>query len=193
MLRMSAATLAGLFFTFLIFGGELSQEEKASLDALRAERTSITAVLSEAFNPSTERKGGYVPTLAELKASDNMPTLASFEPASVQPASYKPTTNLIATTVADPAKLSALIAAPTAAAQDQGNVQNGDMVLKSVTASRVNVRSGPSTNNAVLGSVVNAEIVRVISEPQDGWVKIIVEGDGVEGYMAARFLADLAQ
>jgi hypothetical protein len=192
MLRMCAVTLGGLFSAFLIFGGELSQDEKASLDALRSERTSIVAVLSAAFNPNTDRQGGYVPTLAELKATGETPTRAQLAPATLVQASFTPAparpasnTLIATTTVANPEKLATLVSAATA--------PSSGMILKAVTANRVNVRSGPSTNNPVLGSVVNAEIVRVISESTDGWVKIIVEGDGVEGYMAARFLTDLPQ
>lgn len=57
-----------------------------------------------------------------------------------------------------------------------------------VTAKRVNVRQGPSTGHQVLGEVVFAEAVQVLSDPAKEWVVIRIEGAGVEGYMASRFL-----
>ncbi|NIY79052.1 SH3 domain-containing protein [Celeribacter sp. HF31] len=84
--------------------------------------------------------------------------------------------------------MAALLADPVMAPAETAT----DMILREVTASRVNVRSGPSTANPVMGQVVRTEIVRVISPEENGWVKISVEGDGVEGYMAARFLADVS-
>lgn len=173
MLRMCAITLGGLFVVFMMFSGELSASEKAELDALRAERTSIMAVLSEAFNPSPDRKGDYVPTLAEVRSQGLTPTapLPKAQPTTVAPQT--------------PVQLASF------AQSDAQVVPEPTMALRTVTANRVNVRSGPSTDNAVVGSVVNAEIVRLVSEPTDGWVKIIVEGDGVEGFMASRFLAEM--
>ena len=57
-----------------------------------------------------------------------------------------------------------------------------------VTGERVNVRQGPTTSAAVVDQVVFAEAVEVLTEPENGWVLIRIEGDGVEGYMASRFL-----
>ena len=62
--------------------------------------------------------------------------------------------------------------------------------VRYVSARRVNVRLGPSTNHAVVGGVIYAEAVQVLGEPSDGWVQIRIEGDGVEGFMAARFLQE---
>lgn len=61
-----------------------------------------------------------------------------------------------------------------------------------VNASRVNVRAGPSTTNSVIGSVDFADALQILSDPTEDWVKIRVEGDGVEGFMASRFLTESA-
>lgn len=58
-----------------------------------------------------------------------------------------------------------------------------------VSAERVNVRSGPSTNDPVVGSVEFSEAVQVLSDPAEPWVRIRIEGDGIEGFMASRFLS----
>lgn len=97
------------------------------------------------------------------------------------------TTTSATTLASDPARLAAIIDAENAAAQSEA------MILRVVTGKRVNVRSGPSTANEVLGQVVEADIVQVVSNPYSEWVKIVVEGGGVEGYMSARFLTELGQ
>ena len=62
-----------------------------------------------------------------------------------------------------------------------------------VNARSVNVRSGPSTSDAVIGRLVNGEQVLVVVEenPVDGWSLIRIEGDGIEGYVATRLLQPL--
>ncbi|MCR8726520.1 SH3 domain-containing protein [Frigidibacter sp. ROC022] len=59
-----------------------------------------------------------------------------------------------------------------------------------VTGNVVNVRSGPSTSYEVVGKVTYGEATEILSDPSDDWVKIRIQGDGVEGYMARRFLQD---
>ncbi|RAZ81976.1 SH3 domain-containing protein [Cereibacter johrii] len=61
--------------------------------------------------------------------------------------------------------------------------------VRHVTADAVNVRSGPSTAYPVVGRVLRGDAV-LVDGPQEGsWAPIRIEGDGVAGYMAARFLA----
>lgn len=57
-----------------------------------------------------------------------------------------------------------------------------------VTGSRVNFREGPSTGDAVVGQVVEGEIVELVGQPVGGWQQIRIEGDGGEGWIFARFL-----
>ncbi|ABN75444.1 SH3 domain-containing protein [Cereibacter sphaeroides] len=61
--------------------------------------------------------------------------------------------------------------------------------VRHVTADAVNVRSGPSTAYPVVDRVLRGDAV-LVDGPQEGsWAPIRIEGDGVAGYMAARFLA----
>ncbi|MEG2246940.1 MAG: SH3 domain-containing protein, partial [Peptostreptococcaceae bacterium] len=58
---------------------------------------------------------------------------------------------------------------------------------KVVTATSLNVRSGPSTNSSVIGSLKLNEKVEVISE-SNGWSK--VKYNGKEGYVSSTYLKD---
>jgi len=60
-----------------------------------------------------------------------------------------------------------------------------------VTGSRVNVREGPSTNYTVLGKVLYGDAAEIISDPDADWVKIRIEGDGVEGFIMKRFMTNV--
>jgi len=57
-----------------------------------------------------------------------------------------------------------------------------------VTARSVNVRAGPSTETEVLGSLGSGEAALVVSDIDGEWARIVIQGDGMEGYVALRFL-----
>lgn len=59
-----------------------------------------------------------------------------------------------------------------------------------VTGEVVNVREGPGTAFPVVGKVVFGEATEILSDPADDWVRIRIQGDGIEGFMARRFLQD---
>lgn len=219
MLRLLTITFAGLWAAFMVFGRDLSAEEKAEWDMHRSGRVSMIATLSDtfddAFGSGRKRQGAYVPTLAQIKAQNElvpsrvqpevrnavnqnaMVQLASYSDAQpalsanstvktvTTPAVATPAVASATTRVTDPEKLMALLHPTQGAASE--------VVLGEVTASRVNVRSGPSTSNEVLGQVHRSDIVQVLSPIENGWVKISIEGDGVSGYMSAEYLTGLSQ
>lgn len=57
-----------------------------------------------------------------------------------------------------------------------------------IKATRANVRGGPSTNYDVVGRLAAGEEVEVIEDSGTGWMLIRLEGDGVEGWIAASLL-----
>ena len=57
-----------------------------------------------------------------------------------------------------------------------------------VTASRVNVRATPSAKAEILGKVDLGEEVILAGDNGMGWVKIRIEGDGVEGWVSLNML-----
>lgn len=79
----------------------------------------------------------------------------------------------------------ALIASPSG--DDLTEPTGGD--TRSVEASALNVRNGPSTSDAVVGRLTRSQTVTVLSQTADGWTQIRHDGDGTEGWVASRFLA----
>lgn len=53
---------------------------------------------------------------------------------------------------------------------------------------RINVRAGPSTGHTVIGSLARGDEALVISDPAADWVRIRIEGDGIDGWVSRRLL-----
>ncbi|GIT90241.1 peptide-binding protein [Jannaschia pagri] len=66
--------------------------------------------------------------------------------------------------------------------------READRDLLRVTGSRVNMRSGPSTSNRVVSSLVQGTLAEPIGEEVNGWLEIREVETGLTGFMAARFL-----
>jgi uncharacterized protein YgiM (DUF1202 family) len=58
-----------------------------------------------------------------------------------------------------------------------------------VTGSRVNLRSGPSTNSAIVGGVSAGDRAEILSDPGASWVHIRTER-GLEAWIYSRFLSE---
>lgn len=58
-----------------------------------------------------------------------------------------------------------------------------------VTGSKVNMRGGPSTGDAIVGSLTRGTAVDFLGEVADGWSQIIVINTGATGFMSSQFLS----
>ncbi len=58
-----------------------------------------------------------------------------------------------------------------------------------VNASSVNVRAEPSTEADVVGKLANGEAALLVSDIDGEWARIVIQGDGLEGYVALRYLS----
>lgn len=170
-------TLVGLGLVMTIAGRDLSDEEIIAINAAKAAQDAPAAIARRGNNDDiVARASSNETTLIAAKA----PQASVIEPAGMVLSS----------------KVTALVEpAPTAAPEVElvSVKQTVQPILRQVTAKRVNVRSGPSTDFEVLDQVVRGEITMVISDPNSEWVKIRIEGDGVEGYLASRFLAEVTE
>ncbi len=57
-----------------------------------------------------------------------------------------------------------------------------------VSASSVNVRSAPNTDAEVLGKLGSGEAALMVAAIDGQWARIVIQGDGLEGYVALRYL-----
>ena len=73
----------------------------------------------------------------------------------------------------------------TEAAQDEAD----DVAVLYVTGTRVNLRAGPSTDNAIVTALTQGTATEVIAEAPDGWFEIRDSATGVTGFMSGDFLS----
>lgn len=59
-----------------------------------------------------------------------------------------------------------------------------------VTANRLNVRQGPSSQGTVMASLDKGEEVGIVRTDRD-WTLVRLEGDGVEGWVASSYLTQI--
>jgi uncharacterized protein YgiM (DUF1202 family) len=79
------------------------------------------------------------------------------------------------------------VAAETAPAE-----QNADAPgLRFVSGSKVNLRAGPGTTNAVVAQLTQGTAAQVLTVETGGWVEIVTT-DGTAGWISAKFLSDVA-
>lgn len=62
--------------------------------------------------------------------------------------------------------------------------------LRWISVERANVRNGPSRNASVTGRIEGGEAVLVLWVEENGWARIRVEGDGVDGFVHSSLLTD---
>lgn len=74
-----------------------------------------------------------------------------------------------------------------------GNAVPPENPIWHVTARSVNVRSGPCTDSPVVGRVTRGEAVSLVWMEDNGWARILIEGDGIAGYVSTDFLAEGAR
>lgn len=58
-----------------------------------------------------------------------------------------------------------------------------------VTAPSVNLRGGPSTQNAIVGKVTRGALVSVTAPEENGWVAVLLSDGATRGYLATKFLS----
>ena len=65
-----------------------------------------------------------------------------------------------------------------------------EKIVLYVTGSRVNLRAGPSTSDAVLGRVSRGDAVELVDYESNGWARIRVAGLSDDDFMSGDFLTD---
>ncbi len=202
MLRLTFLLCSGLFLVMLLGGRDFGQLRPGLAQA----ETDARALSASAAVPAVETLAlasgdaaeavveGPVEALAALPVSLPMPLIlqkptpelapqeevaligqTSPELAPTEPESTVFTLSRYADTAVEPE--------PTLAEQaPQGEIWY-------VAGNSLNVRSGPSTNDEIVGKLTQGEATLVVWREGEDWARIRIEGDGIEGYVAMRFLS----
>lgn len=105
---------------------------------------------------------------------------------------------MIATTRVTPEPVEAPAVAPAAFVPEKPLMASPEAVeapqgkLFYIAAQSANVREGPGKDHAVIDRLPKGEAVLVLEQGEgpDGWSLIRIEGDGLQGYIAARLLTE---
>lgn len=180
MFRLLALLCAGLFLTLLIGGRDEGQAryglqgvyEIAALKDDPARKATPVAV-AEVTDPAP-------PAPEPAAASVTAVTQVAFAPAEETPTAQTGLTlSLPLVAASEP-----LAADPAPAASEPPLLRVGR-----VLGTKVNVREAPSAKATVLDQLRKDETVTVISADGSGWTLVRIEGDGIEGYIASRYLS----
>jgi hypothetical protein len=195
MFRLLALLCAGLFLTLLIGGRDEGQARFGLQGAY-----DIAALKDTAARPASpvDVAGGGDPAadapkpaaVASAPESAPEPAQAPVKDPGVTQVAFAPAEET--TTVQTGLTLSLpLFEDSVPLAADAAAVGSDPAALRvgRVLGSRVNVREAPSAKAAVLDQLTKDETVTVISADGSGWTLVRIEGDGIEGYIASRYLS----
>ncbi len=181
MLRLVLLLCAGVFAALLLAGEDRGQL-RPGLAAARADGRDVVVLTRQMSAPVTLSDRAVIdktaaPVLPPVKA-----IAAAFTPAKPAPVPETRMPAPVFTLSSLPGIGSDQASLPAAEPAVAGNLWRVD-----VTA--VNVRSGPSPDTAVVEQLARGETLAIVGPTDGDWVEIRIEGDGVTGFVARRFLA----
>jgi hypothetical protein len=193
MLRLTFLLCSGLFLVMLLGGRDFGQLRPGlALAAADARAVPVTAAV-----PVVETVAlAVAPAAVAGVEQEPMVVAASVVPEAVvadvaplqvpvlAPADAENTVFTLSN-FADPAPEAVAQAAPEQAATEQA--ATGEIWY--VAGNSLNVRAGPSTDDPVVGKLSRGEAMLMVAREGDEWAQIRIEGDGIEGYVATRFLS----
>jgi uncharacterized protein YgiM (DUF1202 family) len=186
---MTLILCIGLFAALMIAGEDRGQLRPGLADA--AAKGLVAA--SESPEPSNPAE-----PLTVVDASP-APAAPQTQPAVVaaaapEPEPYVEPAREVVTAVEEPVfslAASGNEAVPTPEPQPEA-LEDGAGTIWYVVANSVNVRAEPSTDAEVLGKLGTGEATLLVQSVNDEWARIVIQGDGVEGFVAKRYLSPVA-
>lgn len=197
MLRLTFILCAGLFAALMIAGEDRGQlrpglaeaaAKKAVADsdsvAPAAETEAVTVVAAEAAAKPAVAKPAAVPAVA-----DPAPVVAAAEPEPYVEPAREPVT-AVEEPIFSLSSVGNEVVPATPDPQPAPEVADGGTgTIWYVVANSVNVRAEPSTEAEVLGKLGSGEAALLVQAVNDEWARIVIQGDGVEGFVAMRYLS----
>ena len=165
MIRLTLFLCAGIFVMLLVAGEDRGQRRVGLM---------VTDTGPLAASPRVEAAATPAPA---------QPLNLPAQPVMQAPVAADPIAQAVAAAVAATLPVAPVEATAVAAKTTAGK-------LRWIDAKSVNVREGPSTEFPVLGTLARGEAVLVVLEAGEGWSRVRIEGDGIEGFVASRLLTD---
>lgn len=198
MLRLTFLLCSGLFLAMLLGGRDFGQLRPGlALAEAEAKAAPLTAAVPAVQTASLVSEAEVVAVVVAdpvINATPSLPMPIVRPPvlaapvlaatvlvstAEATPVPEAENTVFTLSNYADPAPDAVAIAAPEQVAEGE---------IWYVSGRSLNVRAGPSTDDAVVGKLARGEAMLVVAREGDDWARIKIEGDGIEGYVATRFL-----
>ncbi len=193
MLRLTFLLCIGMYAALMIAGVDRGQMRPGLAEAAaKAARQGVSDVsgTESASLLATEEPVVRVAASAPVEpVAEPVAEIAAAAPA--EPAPYVEPERELVTEVAEPVFSLASVgneAVPEAPAEPEV-ADGGEGTIWYVTASSVNVRAEPSTEAEVVGKLGSGEATLLVQAVNDEWARIVIQGDGVEGFVAMRYLS----
>ncbi len=167
MYKLIAVTVAVLYVVFLVFG----DEARRPAEVARSESLGFDLVRAAALPLDFRSEPILVSEISEREAVQ----IAIAAGKTVREERR-----------ANPQRV-AVLAADNASTTEAEGLDAPDIRYWYVTGSRVNLRGGPGTSNAVVGQVTFGTEAEVLGD-QDGWYQIRLADDSASGWIFGRFL-----
>ncbi len=190
MLRLTLTLCIGLFAALMIAGEDRGQLRPGLAEA--AAQAALPAPVVQAEAPPAE---AVTVVTADPVTPDPVATPAAVAAAelapSVEPVPYVEAEREVVTRLEEPVFSLASVGNETLPAQDPQpeTLADGQGTIWYVVANTVNVRSGPSTEAEIVGKLASGEATLLVQSVDADWARIVIQGDGVEGFVAKRYLS----
>lgn len=195
MWRFMLVTFGFLGFAFYeLSGGADYRPSDGSLQQVMAERRAAGAQPQTALARSKPRDAAPAPAQTAQEPGSSTLILAASGGEDLAPARApeKPAAVTLSQPVIDTEKADKLTALAESIVQPRE--ETGPQAdIREVTASRVNLRSGPGTGYPRVGGLSRGDAVEVIGDDGSGWVKLRVMESGRVAYIADFLLSEPSQ
>lgn len=202
MLRLTLILCAGLLAALMIAGEDRGQL-RPGLAAAAARMAAAEGVSGSESGPSippaeTVTVVSAAPVAEPAPRASAAPVVARAAPKPAAPAPFVEPTREVVTRLEEPVfSLASLGNETIPAAADPQPVpeatpevaDGGTGTIWYVVANSVNVRAEPSTGAEILGRLGSGEAALLVQQVDADWARIVIQGDGVEGYVAMRYLS----
>jgi Bacterial SH3 domain len=192
MLRLTFLLCIGMFAALLIAG-----EDRGQL------RPGLAEAAAKGVLPGSDSVGGVTGAdiLAEVVPDDPVvaepvvteaPVEAPVVMARAEPEPYVEPVRSVVTAVEEPVFTLSAIGneeVPSGPESTPETLAGGEGTIWYVNASSVNVRAEPSTEAEILGKLGSGEAALMVQAVNGEWARIVIQGDGVEGFVALRYLS----